>query len=101
MIVDIGGGSTEIAVISLGGIVSNNSIRIAGDDLTADIQEYMSRQHNVRVSERMAERIKIHGDEAPEDYIVHGPNRITAPTNGGSRLLSRNCALLRQNSGKD
>ena len=75
MIVDIGGGSTEIAVISL-----------AGDDLTADIQEYMSRQHNVKVSERMAERIKIHvgsaltdlGEEAPEDYIVHGPNRITA-----------------------
>jgi rod shape-determining protein MreB len=86
MIIDIGGGSTEIAVISLGGIVSNNSIRTAGDDLTADIQEYMSRQHNVRVSERMAERIKIAvgsaltdlGDEAPEDYIVHGPNRITA-----------------------
>ena len=77
MIVDIGGGSTEIAV---------NSIRIAGDDLTADIQEYMSRQHNVKVSERMAERIKINvgaaltelGDDAPEDYIVHGPNRITA-----------------------
>ena len=75
MIVDIGGGSTEIAVISLGGIVSNNSIRIAGDDLTADIQEYMSRQHNVKVSERMAERIKINvgaaltelGEDAPED----------------------------------
>ena len=86
MIVDIGGGSMEIAVISLGGIVSNNSIRIAGDDLTADIQEYMSRQHNVKVSERMAERIKINvgaaltelGEDAPEDYIVHGPNRITA-----------------------
>ena len=86
MIVDIGGGSTEIAVISLGGIVSNSSIRVAGDDLTADIQEYMNRQHNVKVSERMAERIKIHvgaaltdlGDNAPEDYIVHGPNRITA-----------------------
>ena len=86
MIVDIGGGSTEIAVISLGGIVCNNSIRVAGDDLTADIQEYMSRQHNVKVSERMAERIKLHvgsaltdlGEEAPEDYIVHGPNRITA-----------------------
>ena len=84
--IDIGGGSTEIAVISLGGIVSNNSIRVAGDDLTSDIQEYMSRQHNVKVSERMAERIKIHvgsaltdlGDEAPEDYVVHGPNRITA-----------------------
>ncbi|MBP5375787.1 MAG: rod shape-determining protein [Bacteroidaceae bacterium] len=86
MIVDIGGGSTEIAIISLGGIVSNNSIRVAGDELTADIQEYMARQHNVKVSERMAERIKINvgsaltdlGDEAPEDFVVHGPNRITA-----------------------
>lgn len=86
MIVDIGGGSTEIAVISLGGIVADKSLRTAGDDLTADIQEYMSRQHNVKVSERMAERIKINvgaaltdlGDEAPEDYIVYGPNRITA-----------------------
>ena len=87
MIVDIGGGTTEIAVISLGGIVSNtrSRVKMAGDDFTADIQEYMSRQHNVRVSERMAERIKIHVgaalsdlDDAPEDYIVHGPNRITA-----------------------
>ncbi|MBO7646036.1 MAG: rod shape-determining protein [Prevotella sp.] len=87
MIVDIGGGSTEIAVISLGGIVTNQSIRVAGDELTADIQEYMARQHNIKVSERMAERIKIHvgsalselpEEEAPEDYVVHGPNRITA-----------------------
>ena len=85
MIVDIGGGSTEIAVISLGGIVSNNSIRIAGDDFTADVQEYMSRQHNVKVSERMAERIKINVgsaltvlEDAPEDYVVHGPNQMTA-----------------------
>ena len=85
MIVDIGGGSTEIAVISLGGIVSNNSIRIAGDDLTADIQEYMRRQHNVKVGERTAELIKINVGSAlteladpPEDYIVHGPNQMTA-----------------------
>lgn len=86
MIVDIGGGSTEIAVISLGGIVADKSLRIAGDELTYDIQEYMSRQHNMKVSERMAERIKIHvgsaltdlGDDAPEDYVVHGPNKITA-----------------------
>lgn len=86
MIVDIGGGTTEIAVISLGGIVSNKSIKMAGDDLTNDIVEYMRRQHNIRVSERMAERIKINvgaaltelGEGAPEDYIVHGPNRITA-----------------------
>ena len=87
MVVDIGGGTTEIAVISMGGIVSNNSIKMAGDDFTADIREYMSRQHNVSVSERMAERIKIQvgsalaelpANEAPADYVVHGPNRITA-----------------------
>lgn len=51
MIVDIGGGTTEIAVISLGGIVSNKSLKIAGDDLTEDIQEYMGRQHNIKVGE--------------------------------------------------
>lgn len=85
MIVDIGGGTTEIAVISLGGIVSNKSIRIAGDDLTADIMDYMGRQHNIRVGERTAELIKINAgaaltdlDDPPEDYIVHGPNRMTA-----------------------
>jgi rod shape-determining protein MreB len=86
MIVDIGGGTTEIAVISLGGLVSNNSVKVAGDDFTADIQEYMGRQHNVKVSERMAERIKINvgaaltelGEDAPEDFIVNGPNKITA-----------------------
>lgn len=86
MIVDIGGGTTEIAVISLGGIVSNRSIKCAGDEFTADIQEYMNRQHNVKVSERMAERIKIHvgsaitdlEENAPEEYVVDGPNRITA-----------------------
>lgn len=86
MVVDIGGGTTEIAVISLGGLVANRSIRVAGNTLNLNIQEYMSRQHNVKVSERMAERIKIHvgsaltdlGDEAPEDYIIDGPNKITA-----------------------
>ena len=85
MIVDIGGGTTEIAVISLGGIVSNKSIRIAGDDLTADIQEYMGRQHNVKVGERTEEMLQINVGTAltelanpPEDYIVHGPNRMTA-----------------------
>jgi len=85
MIVDIGGGTTEIAVISLGGIVSNKSIRIAGDDLTLDIVEYMGRMHNIKVGERTAELIKINVgaaltdlEDAPEDYIVHGPNRMTA-----------------------
>jgi rod shape-determining protein MreB and related proteins len=85
MIVDIGGGTTEIAIISLGGIVANKSIRIAGDDFTADIQEYMRRQHNLRVGERTAEMIKINVgsaltelDNPPEDYVVHGPNQMTA-----------------------
>ena len=85
MIVDIGGGSTEIAVISLGGIVCNKSIRIAGDDLTDDILEHMRRAHNIRVGERTAELIKINVGSAltelenpPEDYVVHGPNQMTA-----------------------
>ncbi|MBO4530235.1 MAG: rod shape-determining protein [Paludibacteraceae bacterium] len=85
MIVDIGGGTTEIAVISLGGIVSNKSIRIAGDDLTEDVVEYMRRQHNIRVGERTAELIKMKVGSAltsledpPEDYIVRGPNQMTA-----------------------
>lgn len=85
MIVDIGGGTTEIAVISLGSIVSNSSIKMAGDDFTNDIKDYMGRQHNVNVSERMAERIKINvgsaltdlGAAAPEDFVVDGPNKIT------------------------
>ncbi len=85
MIVDIGGGTTEIAVISLGGIVSNKSIQIAGDDLTDDIMGHMRRAHNVRVGERTAELIKMNVGSAltelenpPEDYIVHGPNQMTA-----------------------
>ncbi len=85
MIVDIGGGTTEIAVISLGGIVSNKSIRIAGDDLTLDIVEYMGRMHNIKIGERTGEQIKIHVgaaltdlEDAPDDFIVRGPNRMTA-----------------------
>ncbi|HOH55400.1 MAG TPA: rod shape-determining protein [Paludibacteraceae bacterium] len=85
MVVDIGGGTTEIAVISLGGIVLNKSIRIAGDDLTDDIVEYMGRMHNIKIGERTAELIKINVgaaltdlEDAPEDYIVRGPNRMTA-----------------------
>ncbi|MDR1103413.1 MAG: rod shape-determining protein [Tannerella sp.] len=85
MIVDIGGGTTEIAVISLGGIVSNRSIRIAGDELTEDIVEYMRRQHNMKVGERTGESIKINVGSAltsledpPDDFVVHGPNQMTA-----------------------
>ena len=85
MIVDIGGGTTEIAVISLGGIVSNKSIKVAGNDLNQDIIEYMGRMHNLRIDEPTAERIKIQVgsalpelENAPEDCIVVGPNKVTA-----------------------
>ena len=85
MIVDIGGGTTEIAVISLGGIVANKSIKVAGDDFNQDIIEYMSRMHNLKIDGPTAERIKINVgaalpelEDAPEDYIVVGPNKVTA-----------------------
>ncbi len=85
MVVDIGGGTTEIAVIALGGIVCNKSIRIAGDGFTADIQTYMRHQHNIKVGERTAEDIKLAVgsalpdiEEPPSDYIVRGPNLMTA-----------------------
>lgn len=85
MVVDIGGGTTEIAVIALGGIVCNQSIRIAGDGFTSDIQAYMRHQHNIKIGERTAEEIKINVgsalpdiDNPPPDYNVRGPNLMTA-----------------------
>ncbi len=84
MVIDIGGGTSEIAVIALGGIVNNKSIRIAGDDFTIDIQEYMRKQHNISIGERTAERIKIEvgaamteTDNPPDDYPVHGRDLLT------------------------
>ncbi len=85
MVVDIGGGTTEIAVISLGGLVYQDSIRTAGDVFTSDIQQYLRQQHNIRVGEITAEKIKIAVgavipdlDEEPEPFIVRGPNLMTA-----------------------
>jgi rod shape-determining protein MreB and related proteins len=59
MIIDIGGGTTEIAIIALSGIVCNQSLKVAGDALNKDILNYMRRQHNLLIGERTAERIKI------------------------------------------
>ena len=59
MVVDIGGGTTEIAVIALSGIVTDQSIRIAGDEFNDDILDYMRKQHNMLIGERSAERLKI------------------------------------------
>ena len=85
MVVDIGGGTTEIAVISLGGIVQQNSVRVAGDVFTNDIQYYLKQQHNIKVGEPTAEKLKIavgavipNLDEEPEPFVVKGPNLMTA-----------------------
>jgi len=84
MIIDIGGGTSEIAVIALGGIVNNKSIRVAGDDFNMDIIDYMRKQHNITIGERTAEQIKIHVGAAsteienpPEDFAVHGRDMLT------------------------
>lgn len=84
MIIDIGGGTSEIAVIALGGIVTDKNIRVAGDEFTQDIEEYMRRQHNILVGERTAEQIKIEVGSAmselenpPEDYAVRGRDLMT------------------------
>ena len=84
MIIDIGGGTTEIAVIALSGIVCDQSIRIAGDEFTSDIMSYMKRQHNILIGERTAEKIKINVgsalhelEEPPEDYAVNGRDLMT------------------------
>ncbi|MGB2735295.1 MAG: rod shape-determining protein MreB, partial [Saprospiraceae bacterium] len=59
IIIDIGGGTTEIAVIAMSGIVTDQSIRTAGDEFNYDIMEYMKRAHNILIGERTAEQLKI------------------------------------------
>jgi len=84
MVIDIGGGTTEIAVIALSGIVCDQSIRIAGDEFTTDIMNFMKRQHNILIGERTAEQIKIHVGSAleelenpPEEFAVNGRDLMT------------------------
>lgn len=84
MIIDIGGGTTEIAVIALMGIVCDQSIRVAGDEFTHDIIDYLRREHNILIGERTAENIKINVGAAltdienpPEDFPVNGRDLMT------------------------
>jgi len=84
MVIDVGGGTTEIAVIALSGIVCNQSIRVAGDTFNRDILDYMRRQHNLLIGERSSERVKIEVgsaltelDEGPEDYEIRGRDLMT------------------------
>jgi len=84
MIIDIGGGTTEIAVIALSGIVCDQSLRIAGDEFTRAIIESIKKTHNVLIGERTAEQIKIHVGSAlphlenpPADYSVNGRDMVS------------------------
>jgi rod shape-determining protein MreB len=84
MIIDIGGGTTGISVVALAGIVCDQSIRIAGDEFTADIMEAIRRYHSLLIGERTAEQIKIQIgaamkdiDNPPEDMAVYGRDLVT------------------------
>ena len=82
MVVDIGGGTTEVAVISLGGIVASESIRVGGDELDEAIIAYMKREHNLMLGERTSEELKIEiGSAYPlnqeEQAEVRGRDLIT------------------------
>ena len=82
MIVDVGGGTTEVAVFALGGIVVSRSIRVAGDELDEDIIQYARQKYNILIGERMAEKMKIEIGSAyplPEEktMILRGRNLIT------------------------
>ena len=82
LIVDIGGGTTEVAVISLGGIVTAKSVRVAGDNMDTDIMQHLKKNYNLLIGERTAEDIKIsigsalwEGDE--EYYEVRGRDLVS------------------------
>jgi len=110
MIIDIGGGTTEIAVIALAGIVCDQSIRTAGDEFTTDIVNYMRRQHNLLIGERTGEQIKINVGAAlhelanpPEDYAVHGrdlmtgiPKQITVSYSEISHCLDKSISKIEE-----
>jgi len=82
MIVDIGGGTTDVAIISLGGIVTSRSIRIGGDEMDDAIIHYIKRTYNLMIGDRTAEEIKIqigsaYLEEAQETYQVRGRDLVT------------------------
>jgi len=82
MIVDIGGGTTELAVFSMGGIVVSRSLRVAGDEMDQDIINYIRNKYNLLIGERMAERVKLSiGSAFPlkeeETFTVRGRNLVS------------------------
>jgi rod shape-determining protein MreB len=82
MIVDIGGGTTEVTVFSMGGVVTSRSLRVAGDELDQDILQYIKNKYNLLIGERMAEEVKMKIGSAfplPEEktYTVRGRNLVS------------------------
>jgi rod shape-determining protein MreB len=106
MIVDIGGGTTEVAIISLAGIVTSKSVRVAGDELTDSIVQYMKRTYNLMIGERTAEEIKIRiGSAAPlpeelsmevkgRDLIAGLPKTLTINSEEIREALSETVATI-------
>ncbi len=110
MIIDIGGGTTDIAIIALAGIVCDQSIRVAGDEFTADIIEYLRKAHNMLIGERTSEAIKINVgsaltelDNPPDDYRVSGrdlmtgiPKEITVSYSEIAQALDKSIAKIEE-----
>ena len=115
MIVDIGGGTTEIAVIALSGIVCDKSIKIAGDVFTSDIINYMRSKHNLYIGDRTAEKIKIlvgsvveDLENPPEDMSVQGrdlmsgkPKQVMIAHSEVAKALDKSCLLYTSPSPRD
>ncbi|MCL2069027.1 MAG: rod shape-determining protein [Oscillospiraceae bacterium] len=81
MVVDVGGGTTEVAVISLGGIVASRSVRVAGDEIDISIINYIKKKYNLLIGERTAENVKMQiGSAYPyeneEDFEIKGRNLV-------------------------
>lgn len=101
MIVDIGGGTTDVAVISLGGIVASTSVKVAGNKLDAAIQDYVKRTYNLSIGDKTAEEIKIKiGSATPldeelsmevkgRDYVLGLPRTIELKSNEVNKAISK------------
>lgn len=97
MIVDIGGGTTEIAVIALSGIVSDESLRTAGDEMTQAILQYFRRQHNILIGDRTAEMIKCNvGSATPLDEEIEIEVKGRDLVSGIPQMIKVNSANIRE-----
>ena len=106
MIVDIGGGTIDVAVISLGGIVESNSVKVAGQKINRSIIEWMKKQHNLAIGERTAEKIKIKiGSAIPledelqvivkgRDYVTGLPRSVKISTNEVTKAIEGDLKLM-------